>query len=211
MDVDPLLSLTMLLNFVLLASGRIGVCITAAALQGALLGLLPVVAGHHLDLRTILLVLVAIAVKGLLIPAWLRQALAKVQIRREVEPLIGFTASLLLGAIGTVFALVIGTSLPLASGHQGSLTVPAALATLFTGLIILVTRRKAITQVVGFLVFENGIYLFGILLVGQVPFLVETGVLLDLVAGIFVMGIVLNHIQREFASLDTRHLSALKE
>ena len=85
----------------------------------------------------------------------------------------------------------------------------AALATLLAGFLVLTTRRKAISQVTGYLMLENGIYVFGLLLYQAMA--VEVGVLLDLVVGIFVIGIVLNHIQREFASLDTERLSRLRE
>ena len=82
---------------------------------------------------------------------------------------------------------------------------------MLTGFIILTTRRKAIMQVPGYLILENGIFLLGLLLLEAMPFLVEVGVLLDLVIGIFVMGIIIHHINREFASLDTTQLSGLKE
>ena len=82
--------------------------------------------------------------------------------------------------------------------------MPASLATVLTGFLLLTTRRKAITQVVGYLVLENGIFLFGLLLLEAMPFLVEVGVLLDLFVGVFVMGIIIHHINREFASIGTR-------
>ena len=89
--------------------------------------------------------------------------------------------------------------------------MPASLATVLTGFLVLTTRRKAITQVVGYLVLENGIFIFGLLLVEAMPFLVEIGVLLDLFVGVFVMGIIIDHINREFSSLDTEHLTSLRE
>ena len=58
---------------------------------------------------------------------------------------------------------------------------------------------------------ENGIFVFGLLLIAAMPFLVEVGVLLDLFTGVFVMGIIINHINREFASVSTEHLAELKE
>ncbi len=91
--------------------------------------------------------------------------------------------------------------------HAGALLVPASFATVLTGFILLTTRFKAITQVIGYLVLENGIFIFGMLLVEAMPFLVEMGVLLDLFVGIFVICIIVNHINQEFASLDTRRLS----
>jgi hydrogenase-4 component E len=80
-----------------------------------------------------------------------------------------------------------------------------------TGFILLITRYKAITQVIGYLVLENGIFIFGLLLVESMPLVVEMGVLLDLFVGIFVICIIVNHINRAFSSLDTRQLANLKE
>ena len=90
--------------------------------------------------------------------------------------------------------------------------MPTALATVWTGFLLLVTRRKAVTQVVGYLVLENGIFVFGLLLAElHAAAWWRPGVLLDLLVGIFVMGIVINHINREFASLDTGHLTSLRD
>ncbi len=153
----------------------------------------------------------AIAVKGWFIPFLLRRALKQVQIHREVDPYIGYTVSLMLCALGTGLSLILAHMLPLKGGTKVILLVPAALATLFTGFLTLVSRRKALTQVVGYLILENGIFLFGLLLVEDMPMLVETGILLDLFVGVFVMGIVINHIRTAFDSTDTRHLAELKD
>ena len=89
--------------------------------------------------------------------------------------------------------------------------MPAAIATVVTGFILLVGRTKAISQVCGYLILENGIYLFGLLLIHATPLLVEAGVLLDLTVGVFVIGIIVDRIQRAFDSLDTRKLTVLRE
>ena len=206
-----ILALVMLINFLLLGSGRIRVLIQTAALQGVVISTLPLVAGHGHGLRVIGLTLAALVVKGFVIPALLIRACNRLKVRREIEPAIGYVTSLLLCAIGTGFALVVGNSLPVAPGQASGLAVPASLATVFTGFLLLITRRKAITQATGYLVLENGITVFGLLMVGEVPFLVETSVLLDLVAGVFVMVMVMNHLQREFTTLDTRQLTTLRE
>jgi hydrogenase-4 component E len=135
----------------------------------------------------------------------------EVHIRREMEPLIGFVPTMLVGALATAGAFIFADLLPLAAGHQGGLFIPTSLATLLTGFLLLVSRRKAITQVVGYLILENGIFIFGILLAEAMPLMVEAGVLLDLLVGVFVMGIVIDQINREFSTLDTEQLSALKE
>lgn len=125
--------------------------------------------------------------------------------------MVSFISSLLLGALGTGLAMVFSYTLPLAEQHTNLLLVPASLSTVWTGFLLLTTRRKAITQVVGYLLLENGIFLFGLLLLEAVPFLVEIGVLLDLFTGVFVMGIIIHHISREFASISTERLTELKE
>jgi hydrogenase-4 component E len=209
--VDPLLVLILLLNFLLLGASRLRTAIHASAFQGALLGLLTVLVHGALDPRAILVGAAAIAIKGALIPSMLRRALRDAAIRREVEPYIGFVTSLLLGAIATGAAVLFADRLPLAPEHRRSLLVPTSLATVLTGFVILATRRKAITQVVGYLVLENGIFAMGLTLHDAMPSLVEVGVLLDLLVAIFVIGIVINHISREFSSLDVARLDALKE
>jgi hydrogenase-4 component E len=132
-------------------------------------------------------------------------------IQHEVKPVINYMTSLLLGAVGTGLAIVFSATLELDEAHTNLLIVPASLATVWTGFLMLTTRKKAIMQVLGYLLLENGIFLFGLLLLRAMPFLVEAGVLLDLFTGVFVMGIIIHHISREFASISTEHLAELKD
>ena len=132
-------------------------------------------------------------------------------IDRELEPFIGFVPSLLLGAGGTIAAVALARALPLLPEHAGSLLVPGAIASVLTGFILLIGRAKAISQVCGYLILENGIYLFGLLLIHSMPLLVEAGILLDVTVGVFVIGIIVDRIQRAFDSLDTRKLTTLRE
>lgn len=208
---DLLLALILLTNFALVAMSRINKVIQMAVTQGVILGLLPVAMGLGRHPHILVMALIAVVVKGWLIPGLFRRALRLAKIQREVDPYIGFNLSLILCALGTGLSLVLARSLPIHPGTAHPLILPASLATLFTGCLLLVSRRKAITQVVGYLVLENGIYLFGLLLIEQMPLLVEAGILLDLFVGIFVMGIVIHHISVAFDSLDTHHLSKLKD
>lgn len=209
--LNALLVVVFLLNLFVLGTSRIRALIHAAAMQGVLLGMMPGLLHGHLSPLTGLLMIATVIVKGSLIPQMLLKALRDAQIKREVEPIIGLLPSTLLGALGTAVAIGLAARLPLAQGHAQTLIVPAALSTVFTGFLLLVSRIKAITQVIGYLILENGIFIFGLLLLEAVPFLVELGVLLDLFVGVFVISIIIHHINREFASLDTRRLSALKE
>ena len=209
--VDPLLVLILMLNFLILGTSRLRAAINASATQGALIGLLTVFVHGSPAMRPIVLGAAAVAIKGLLIPGMLMRALRDAAIHREIEPYISFLTSLLLGAVATGAAVLFADHLPLAPDHQGSLLVPASLSTVLTGFLILSTRRKAITQVVGYLVLENGIFVMGLTLHDAMPSLVEIGILLDLLVAIFVIGIVINHINREFASIDAAQLDTLKE
>lgn len=209
--LDPLLILALALNFLALGVSRIRAVIDAVALQGIVLGTLPLFVHPDIGVRGWLLMGVTIALKGIVIPAFLVHAMREANIQHEVKPVVNFMSSLLLGAIGTGLAMVLSSTLPLAEEHTDSLLVPASFATVWTGFLLLTTRKKAITQVVGYLVLENGIFLFGLLLLEAMPFLVEIGVLLDLFTGVFVMGIIIHHISREFASISTENLAELKE
>jgi hydrogenase-4 component E len=207
---DQLLVLVMLINLVMLGTSRLFFSIRAVAVQGVILGILPGLihpfSGHLAGITAGI-----ILTKGIIIPYLINDAVRKAQIRREVEPFIGYVPTLLLGAIFTALSFVFAEKLPLAPEHRDLLFVPASIATLLTGFLILTTRRKAISQVIGYLVMENGIFVFGLLLTEAMPVMVEAGALLDLLVGIFVMGIVINHISREFSSIDTSRLRALRE
>ncbi len=209
--LNLLIGLAMALNLLALGTSRLPALIRAMSAQGVILGVMPVLMGHDLDWRVGLVALATVAGKGVVIPMLLRRAMRTVQIDRELEPLIGFVPSLLLGAGGAIAALALARMLPLLPEHASTLLVPGALATIFTGFILLIGRTKAISQVCGYLILENGIYLFGLLLIKSMPLLVEAGVLLDLTVGVFIIGIIVDRIQRAFDSLDTRKLTALRE
>ncbi len=209
--VDPVLVLVLLLNFYVLGTSRVDAVINGAALQGAVLGVLPLIIHGVPGKLAVVVALVTAAVKGVAIPAMLRRAMREASIRREVEPIVDFVPSLIACAVTTGLAVVFARTLPLAPQHVGSLLVPAALATVLAGFLVMSTRRKAITQVAGYLILENGVFIMGVGMLDAIPFLVEAGVLLDLFVAVFVMGIIIYQINREFASLDTARLSNLKE
>jgi hydrogenase-4 component E len=207
---DLLLLSVILTNFWVLGTTRLSATIRASAVQGLLLGLLPLALHPAWSLHTIGLGTGAVIIKAIVIPMFLSRAIREASVRREIEPLIGFTASLCLGAVAVALSFGIAQRLPLPESTS-TLVVPVALATVIVGLLVLTTRNKALTQVVGYLILENGIYVFGLSQVERVPFLVELGVLLDIFVGVFIMGIVVFHINREFDSLDSTRLSALRE
>lgn len=212
---DAVLVLVLLINLFVLGSSRIRTIIYSVAAHGIILSVLPTLFHGGLGWRELIVSLGALLLKGVTIPRMLLRAMADLPIRREIEPIVGFKASLMLGALATAASIYLSTRLPLSdvAGSQGGgrMLVAASFSTVLTGFLLLTTRMKAITQVLGYLVLENGIFIFGILMLRATPFLVEVGVLLDLFVAIFVMGIIINHISREFTSISTEHLSALKD
>ena len=173
----------------------------AVALQGVLLGLAPILlfpgwSAHHVALAA-----GTILIKGLLVPRFLLWAIREASVRREVEPRLGYVPSILLGTLVLAFAFALAERWPLPV-ESGELIVAVAVTTVVHGLFVLTARRKAVSQVVGYVMMENGIYLLGLTQAERVPFLVELGVLLDVFVAVFIMGIVVFHINREFDSID---------
>ncbi len=207
---DQLLVLVLLINFISLGTSRLIFSIRAVAVQGVILGILPGLM-HPFSWHLVGITIVIIAVKGFVIPMLLSRAVRSAEIKREFEPFLGYVPTLLLGAIFAALSFGFAGKLPMLPEHQYYMFVPASIATLMTGFLVLTTRRKAISQVIGYLVMENGIFIFGLLLADAMPIMVEAGALLDLLVGTFVMGIVMNQISREFSSLDTSLLTSLKE
>jgi hydrogenase-4 component E len=199
-----------LFNFVVLGTTRLSTGIRALALQGLLLGILPLLLASQMTPHVVLLAGGTTLIKAIVLPWFLLWAIREAAVRREVEPLIGYVASMLLGAIALALSFNIAGRLPL-PGTAEPLLVPVSLATVIMGMLVLTTRRKALTQVVGYLMLENGIYLFGLTQAESVPFLLELGVLLDVFVGVFIMGIVVFHINREFDSLDSARLTELQD
>jgi len=209
---ELLLILVVLVDLYALAASRLGALIRTVALQGIVLGIVPLVADpSELTLRSALLALLSLALKGVVFPILLFRATREEAVRREVAPYVGYSVSLLIGAVLIGASFIAGSRLPLPFPAISPLLVPVALATALIGLFIIVSRRKAATQVLGYLVLENGIFVFGLTLSGKMPWLVEMGVLLDVFIGVFVMGIALHHLHREFDSIDVDRLTTLRD
>jgi hydrogenase-4 component E len=207
---ELILFLVVLSDFAVLGTSRLSSCIRAVALQGLLLGLLPLVLDESITIYALALAAGTVVVKAIALPAFLRWAIREAAVRREVEPLVGYTASLALGVVALAVAFAVADVLPVRSS-EAELLIPTALVTVMIGLTVLITRAKALTQVVGYLMLENGIFLFGLTQARRVPLLVEAGVLLDVFVGVFIMGIVVFHINREFDSISAARLTELRE
>ncbi len=210
--VDTGLVLLALTSLVLIGSSRLTRGIRLVAFQGVLLGALTLAMHQHEpSLRILLLAAATIGLKGFAFPWLLSRVLQEADVHREVEPVVGYIGSLLLGMLTLAVSFWLSARLPLPMPAISALVVPVALFTTLAGLFLIVTRRTALTQVLGYLVLENGIYVFGVSLAQDTPMLVELGVLLDVFVAVFVMGIAIFHINREFDHIDTEQLTSLRD
>lgn len=210
--LDAILVLLLLTNLRLLGSSRLNVCVHTVAWQAVLLGLLPLVAQwDSLTERIVLIAAVSTGLKAGVLPWLLRKAAREANVEREVEPILGFTTSLLVGVVLLAVALHVGTRLPLPDTQTSTFLIPVSLYTMMVGLLLIVSRVKAVTQVLGYLAMENGICAFGMAFAIEEPLLVEMGILLDVFVGVLVMGIMIHHISREFDHIDTDRLSSLRD
>ncbi len=206
------LLLLLLSGLLLTGSSRLPNCIRLMACQGVVLGLLPVLMPRAaLGLEGWWLAGAVLVMKGLVFPWLLFRALRVTQARREIEPFVSYSISLFLGFVALVAAFGVAARLPhLPQDETERLAIAVAFFLIFVGLFIIVARRKAITQILGYLVLENGIYVFGMVLVSGMPGLVELGVLLDALVAVFVMGVATYHINREFDHIDVDELDRLR-
>ncbi len=210
--MELVLVLLILPSLVFLGSSRLTACIRALSLQGILLGLLPVLRLEtHVTIRVILLALAMIVFKGFILPRLLDRAMLKADVRREVEPFIGFSASLLAGIACLGISFYLTSRLPLPDRTLSSLPITIGFFNIFVGLILLVSRKIALNQVIGYLVLESGIFIVGVALALEMPVLLELGILLDVFVAVFVMGIIIFHISRTFDHIDVDQLSSIKE
>lgn len=212
--IDAVVVLLILTNLWLLGSMRLVGCIRTTATQGVLMGLLPLLMhGSELTLRLGLQAGASTALKAVVFPWLLLRAVRGANVRREVEPFIGPAKSIMVGMGLLIAAMWIAGRLPppMSPTVAMNLVVPAALFTIMVGLFLIVSRRTALAQVLGYLAMENGIYAFGMTFAENQPMLVELGILLDVFMAVFVMGITIYHINREFDHIDTDGLRALKD
>ena len=207
--LNTLVITVMVLNLVALGTANLSQGIRWVARQGVLLGLPPLL--MRPGLGTLALAVGVVAVKGWTVPRLLQRAMRESETRHEAAPLLKLMPTVLLGALAAGLALAFSGRLPMRQGESGWLLLPASLATVSAGFLMMVTRATAVGQALGYLILENGIFIFGLLLVEAMPLVVEMGVLLDLFVAVFVVSIIIHHIQRAFSTLDTRGLSLLKD
>jgi hydrogenase-4 component E len=210
--LEPLMIAVVLMNLILVASSRLSVCIRIVAFQGIAVGLLLLVINSYPPTADkFLFILASIGLKGFIFPWLLFQALREANVRREVEPFVSYPVSMVVSILTLIISTWLSSRLPMPRQALSPLIVPVAFSTILCGFFVIVSRPKALTQVLGYLVIENGIYIFGTALLLEQSVLVELAILLDIFVAVFVMGITIFHISREFDHIDTQLLSELRD
>jgi hydrogenase-4 component E len=210
--IQTLLVALVVVNLAYLAVTRLRSLTRITALQGVLLAATPLaLAGLADSGHSLILALAVLAIKGVGFPWLVARTLARLESNPLVEPYLGFNLSLLAGVGGLLFSLWLESRLPFPPGLFPPLLFPAALTSIFSGLILVVARRKALTQVIGYLAAENGIFLLGVPLSAQGSVWLELSILLDVFVAVFVMGIALHHINKTFESIDVGRFCSLRD
>ncbi|MGN0854870.1 MAG: hydrogenase [Kiritimatiellia bacterium] len=211
---EIVLALFLLTNITLAGTGRLRRAIRLVAAQGWMVGLLPLLLWNWSARgvpcpRVWLVAGVNAAIKGIALPVLLRFAADKAKAAFELEPLVGFRLSQAVAFLLAAASFAVGKALHIHEAVASELAIPVAFTTMGTGLFLICARRKAITQVLGFLAFENGIAVFGSGILLEYGLVVELGILLDVFVLVFVLGIAIYQINRTFSSIDTDRLNEL--
>ena len=209
--VDTLLSLVLLSVLFSFGTSRLPGLIKVVAFQGLVASIVPFFLGHDMSAGGVVFTFATLLIRGIIIPLCIYMAIKKVAIQREVEPIVGYHASMLFGLGLIVAATYISRQLNLPAISEYLLLTPTAIALLVTGMFFLIARRNAIAMVLGYIMMENGIYLVGTTFSTHARHIVEFGILLDVLAGVMIMGIILQNINKTFDDVDTALLRTLKE
>lgn len=204
-------SVVLIFGIVLLWRRSLRSYITAFRWQSLVLAAAFVLIGYlGRDSELYLVALVLIVLKGFVIPWYLDRLYQRVGGEREAHPYVNVATSLIVAGLLVMLAYMITRPLVLVSRLPTRGGIPLAVGLIFIGLFVIVSRRKALSQIVGFLVLENGIALLAALCTYGIPLIVELGVFLDALLGFLVMQVIIYQIRDTFESIDVEQLSQLK-
>jgi hydrogenase-4 component E len=151
------------------------------------------------------------ALKVVLLPILLHRLTDKLQVRWDVEPLLNSPLTMLIGILLVVFAFDLASPIAALSSSIARSTLGIALACVLLSFLMMITRAKAVPQVIGFLSMENSLFFAATAATNGMPMLVELGIALDVLMGFLILGVFMFQIREQFDSLDIRHLERLRE
>jgi hydrogenase-4 component E len=210
--INLLASVMLLLAFAMLSQRRIISLINLFAAQGFVLflstALVAWITGqHHLYGSAAL----TLALKVVALPWILHRLIRRLNVKWDVETLINIPTTMLIGIVLVILAFNLALPISLLAGTVTKATLGIALACVLLSFLMMITRSKAVPQVIGFLAMENGLFFAATGAVYGMPMVIEFGIALDVLVGMLILGIFFFRIRERFDSLDTRHLEKLKE
>ncbi len=210
--VNLLAAILLLLAFAMLAQRRIYTLINLFAAQGVALFLSTAVAAHatgqvHLYFSAGL----TLVLKVIVLPWILHRLVQRLDVKWDVERLINVPMTMLIGIVLVVFAFNLATPISQMASTVTKGTLAIATASVMLSFLMMLTRRKAVPQVIGFLSMENGLFFAGTSATYGMPMIVELGIALDVLVGVLILGVFFFQIREQFDSLDLRHLEKLRE
>ncbi len=205
-------SVILLLAFAMLAQRRVMQLINLFAYQGLVLCLSTLVVAvtthqSHLYWSAGLTLLL----KALLLPWILHRLVRRLYVKWDVESLVNVPTTMLVGLVLVIIAFNVAQPISLLSHTISRGTLGIALAVVMLAFLMMITRTKAIPQVVGFLAMENGLFLAATSATYGMPMVVELGIALDVLVGAIILGVFFFQIREQFDSLDIRHMEKLKD
>jgi hydrogenase-4 component E len=205
-------ALLLLLSFAMLAQRRIVTLVNLLATQGALLFVATVLLAwrtgeRHLYLSAVL----TLALKVVFLPWLLHRLIRRLQVYWDTEPLLNISGTMLVGLLVVVFSFGLAQPISALANTATRNAIGIAVAVVLLSFLTMITRRKAMSQVIGFLSMENGLFFGAMSATYGMPMIVEFGVALDVLVAVLVLGIFFFQIREQFDSLDLHHLESLKE
>jgi hydrogenase-4 component E len=210
--LNALAALFLLLAFAMLAQRRVVALVSLLAFQGALLCAATLLLAYrtgqtHLYFSALL----TLALKVVFLPWLLRRLIRRLDVYWDSEPLLNTTATMLLGLLIVIFSFGLAQPIAALASTATRNTIGIAVAVVLLAFLTMITRRKAMSQVVGFLSMENGLFFGAMSATYGMPMIVELGVALDVLVAMLVLGVFFFQIREQFDSLDLHHLESLKE
>jgi len=207
--MQSLIALILVSAFIILGSKRLYTCVRAFGFQSLLLALVAALVAYSTGKSEIYIVAsLTLIIKALLIPYIFIKITRDIGVKREIELYVNISPSLLIGGalvvISYYLSQAINSTMPLLN-----YALPVSMSLIFIGPFIMITRKKAMTQVLGILIMENGLFLSAIALTTGMPLIVEIGIFFDLMVAILVMGILVFRINKTFETIDTDALKIL--
>jgi hydrogenase-4 component E len=205
-------ALLLLIAFAMLSQRRILSLIYLYAWQGVVLALNNVIIGYSTDQTHLYYsALLTFGLKAIVLPWILHRLIVRLNIRWDVETLINIPTTMLVGIALVVFAFNLALPISQLAGTITRSTLGIAIAIVLLSFLMMITRRKAVPQVIGFLALENGLFFAATSATYGMPLAVELGIALDLLVGVLILGIFFFQVREAFDSLDLRHMEKLKE